>query len=129
MFDIGWSELLVIGIVTLLVVGPRDLPRMLKTLGVWTGKARAMAREFQSGVNDMIRESELDQIRRDAEKAARDFEEEARTIDPTPELQQALDIGPLEPIEPGHSPSPEVADNPALPVPVPAEGVPNPTKV
>jgi sec-independent protein translocase protein TatB len=124
MFDIGWSELLVIGVVTLLVVGPRDLPQMLKTLGVWTGRARAMAREFQSGVNDMIRESELDQIRRDAEKAAKDFENEARAIDPTPELQQAMDIGPLEPIEPGHAHASEAADVPAAIAPVPAESAP-----
>ena len=47
MFDVGWSELLVIGIVALIVVGPRDLPGMFRALGRFTAKARGMAREFQ----------------------------------------------------------------------------------
>ena len=51
MFDIGWSELLVIGVVALIVVGPKDLPVMFRTLGRFTGKARAMAREFTSAMN------------------------------------------------------------------------------
>jgi sec-independent protein translocase protein TatB len=65
MFDIGWTELLLIGIVALIVVGPKDLPRMFRALGRFVGQARAMAREFQrameqaadeSGVKDMARE-------------------------------------------------------------------------
>ncbi|WP_201155514.1 Sec-independent protein translocase protein TatB, partial [Rhodobaculum claviforme] len=65
MFDIGWTELLIIGIVALIVVGPKDLPGMFRTLGRVTGKARAMARDFQrameqaaddSGVKDMAKE-------------------------------------------------------------------------
>lgn len=64
MFDIGWSELLIIGVVALIVVGPKDLPRMFKTLGQVTGKLRGMAREFtrameaaadETGVKDMAR--------------------------------------------------------------------------
>jgi len=51
MFDIGWTELLVIGIVSLIVVGPKDLPGMFRALGRFTGKARAMARDFQRAMN------------------------------------------------------------------------------
>ena len=48
MFDIGWTELMVVGIVALIVVGPKDLPGMFRTLGRFTGKAKGMARDFQS---------------------------------------------------------------------------------
>ncbi len=62
MFDIGYSELLLIAVVTLLVVGPKDLPRVLRTVGQWMGRARGMARHFRSGVDAMIRESELEEM-------------------------------------------------------------------
>ncbi len=52
MFDIGWTELLVIGIVALIVVGPKDLPLMFHALGQFTAKARGMAREFQRAMED-----------------------------------------------------------------------------
>lgn len=57
MFDIGWSELLLIGVVALIVIGPEDLPRMFRALGRMTAKARAMAREFSSAMEDAARES------------------------------------------------------------------------
>ncbi len=52
MFDLGWTELLVIGIVALIVVGPKDLPGMFRTVGQFVGKAKAMAREFSKAMND-----------------------------------------------------------------------------
>ena len=59
MFDIGWSELLVIGAVALIVVGPKDLPGMLRTGGRMVAKARGMAREFQGAMEDAAREADL----------------------------------------------------------------------
>ena len=62
MFDVGYSELLLIAIVTLLVVGPKELPNLLRTVGKWTGKARSMARHFRSGFDSMIREAEIEEM-------------------------------------------------------------------
>ena len=57
MFDIGWTELMVIGVVALIVVGPKDLPGMFRTLGRFTGKIKGMAREFSQAMNDAADES------------------------------------------------------------------------
>ena len=59
MFGIDSSELLVIGLVALVVIGPKDLPRVMRTVGHWVGRARGMASHFRAGVDTMIRESEL----------------------------------------------------------------------
>lgn len=65
MFDIAWSELLILMVVALVVVGPKDLPKLMRTLGQWMAKARDMARQFQGAVDQMMRESELDQLRKE----------------------------------------------------------------
>ena len=65
MFDIGWSELLVIAIVALVVIGPKDLPHAFRTAGQWMAKARAMARDFQTHVDDLMRESQVDDLKRE----------------------------------------------------------------
>lgn len=59
MFGIDSGELLIIAVVALVVIGPKDLPRVMRTIGNFVGKARGMARHFRSGVDNMIRESEL----------------------------------------------------------------------
>jgi sec-independent protein translocase protein TatB len=68
MFDIGWTELVVIGIVALIVIGPRELPATLRTIGQMMTKVRRMASEFQGQFNDALREAELDELRKEAEK-------------------------------------------------------------
>lgn len=65
MFDIGWSELLVVLVVALVVVGPKDLPRLMRTVGRWVGRARAMADQFRSSFDEMARETELDELRQE----------------------------------------------------------------
>ncbi len=64
MFDIGWTELALLGALALIVVGPKDLPRMMRTIGQYTAKIRAAAREFQRSFDEIARESELDELRK-----------------------------------------------------------------
>jgi sec-independent protein translocase protein TatB len=92
LFDIGWPELLLIGVVALVVIGPKDLPRALRTAGFWVRKARTLSREFQSSIDQMIREAELDEVRQELKKATEfDLEKEIKqTIDPTGELTESI---------------------------------------
>ncbi len=62
---IGGSEIVVIAVVALIVVGPKDLPKMLRQLGRFVGKMRAMADEFKSSFDDMARQTELDDLRKE----------------------------------------------------------------
>lgn len=64
MFDIGWSELLVIAVVMIVVVGPKDLPKMLRAFGKATGKLRATASEFRTHFDEALREAELDEVKK-----------------------------------------------------------------
>ena len=64
MFDIGWSELLVIGVVALIAIGPKELPGVLRAVGHWMGKIRRMASEFQSQFNEAMREAEMADVKK-----------------------------------------------------------------
>ena len=64
MFDIGWPELLVIGVVLIVVVGPKDLPAMLRAFGRTMKKVRGMAAEFRGQFDEALREAELDEVRK-----------------------------------------------------------------
>ena len=105
MFDIGWTEMMVMAIIAVVIVGPKDLPKVIRTVGKWVGKARSMAREFQSSLDDIARESELDEVKKQIDKAGSDFEKAARetmdeadigrelehTIDPSGTLDKVFD--------------------------------------
>lgn len=64
MFDIGWSEMVFVAIIAVLVIGPKDLPRAIATIGKYIRKARGLARDFQSGIDDLAKEAELDDIKK-----------------------------------------------------------------
>ena len=64
MFDIGWSELVVIGVVALIAIGPKELPGVLRMVGQWIGKARRMAGEFQGQFQEAMREAEVADVKK-----------------------------------------------------------------
>jgi sec-independent protein translocase protein TatB len=64
MFDIGWSELVVIAVVALIAIGPKELPGVLRMVGQWMGKARRMASEFQGQFNEAMREAEMADLKK-----------------------------------------------------------------
>jgi sec-independent protein translocase protein TatB len=73
MLDIGWSELLVIAIVAIVVVGPKDLPKMMRTIGFYAGKLRRAAADFQRQFEEAMAESEADEVRKNIESIRSGF--------------------------------------------------------
>lgn len=65
MFDIGYTELLLIAVVALVVIGPKDLPRVMRTVGQWVAKGKAMTRHVRAGFDTMMREAELEEMQRE----------------------------------------------------------------
>jgi sec-independent protein translocase protein TatB len=82
MFEVGWTEMLVIAIVMIVVVGPKDLPNMLRTFGRTTAKLRAMAADFQKQFNEALKEAELDDVKKSVD--------ELRGLSPVAELKKQL---------------------------------------
>jgi len=72
MFDIGWFELFFVVVMAVVVVGPKDLPKMMRNVGRWTGRARAMADQFRRSFDDMARQSELEEMRTEMMKIQND---------------------------------------------------------
>jgi sec-independent protein translocase protein TatB len=92
LFDWGWSELMLIGIVALVVIGPKDLPKAMRVAGYWLKKARDLSREFQNSVDDMMRESELEEMRQGLKEATEfDLDHQiGKTIDADGSLAESL---------------------------------------
>ena len=67
MFEIAWTELLIVALVTLIVVGPRDLPMLLRTIGRYVGDAKRLAGSFHTWFDDVVREADLDLVRKELE--------------------------------------------------------------
>ena len=91
MLDIGWTEILVITVVALFIVGPKDIPKALRMVGIWIGKLKSLSREFQNTVEDAVRDSELDEVKKQIESAKNDFTKEmTETMDSEGELTEML---------------------------------------
>lgn len=84
MFDLfSWNHILILLIVALVVVGPKDLPRLMHMMGRWAGKARGMANEFKRSFDDMARQSELEELRKEVEAL--------KSQNPLSDIQQKLE--------------------------------------
>ncbi|MFD9897521.1 Sec-independent protein translocase protein TatB [Mesorhizobium sp. NPDC059025] len=82
MFEVGWTEMLVIAIVMIVVVGPKDLPNMLRTFGRTVAKLRAMAGDFQKQFNEALKEAELDDVKKSVD--------ELRSLNPAAQIRKQL---------------------------------------
>ena len=95
MFGIDSSELAVVAILALIFIGPKDLPKVMRTAGYWVGKVRGMARHFTSGIENMVREAELEEM----EKRWREENERIMQLHPPdfhyPDPGQPDEIPPL----------------------------------
>lgn len=97
MFDIGWSELLVIGIVALVVIGPKELPGVVRSIAQNIAKLRRMASDFQGQFTDAMREMELHDLKKDAEKLLSDT---TASLDPVKNAGEEIKKAMEEPVPP-----------------------------
>lgn len=99
MFDIGWSELVVIGVLALIAIGPKELPGVLRMVGQWMGKARRMASEFQGQFNEAMREAEMAEVKKafdDVKDAASDFSKNNIMTSLTKDVSDAMTIDKID---------------------------------
>jgi sec-independent protein translocase protein TatB len=99
MFDIGWSELVVIAVVALIAIGPKELPGVLRMVGQWMGKARKMAGEFQAQFQEAMREAEMADLKKsfdEVKEAATGFASGNVMTSLQKNVSDALDIGDVD---------------------------------
>ena len=134
MFDLGWGELLVVGAVALVVLGPKELPNALRTITNLTKSARRLAGEFQSGINEIVREAELEDARKAAQSMTKGSISKAieKAVDPTGEMKSSVsslekDVKQISPV--GTIPlAPTMAAPAAIAAPEPAKETEDPAK-
>ncbi|MBT6828343.1 MAG: twin-arginine translocase subunit TatB, partial [Rhodospirillaceae bacterium] len=80
MLDIGWTEILIVMGIAIVVVGPKELPKVLRTVGKWRGKASAYARDFQRSIEDAADYSEMDAVKKEIEEANRELNDAKRDL-------------------------------------------------
>jgi len=124
MFDIAPTELLLVAVVALVVIGPKDLPRAMRYVGQWVAKARGVARHFRSGIDEMMRQSELEEMEQKwAAENARIMAE--HPVQPAIEGEMVPLGGPPEQIEPtGPTDSVKPPEEPAIEEAVADEAAP-----
>jgi sec-independent protein translocase protein TatB len=130
MFDIGWGELLLIGIVALIAIGPKELPTVLRTLGQWMAKLRRMATEFQNQFHEAMREAEMSDLKKTVDDLTTTAHSYAN-FDPVSEVRKEFDStqqqieSALAAKPPADASSPPAGAETASPVP-PSPELPSP---
>jgi sec-independent protein translocase protein TatB len=117
--SLGFNEIIILGILALVVVGPKDLPLLFRKLGRWTAKLRGMAQEFRTGFDELARQAELDELKRevDALRRTTSLQEVSRELSkPLPTLEDYAGIKSTPAI-----PAPAVTAGPAAPAEPPAD--------
>lgn len=114
MFGVDTSELILVAVLALIFIGPKDLPLALRTVGRWVGQVRGMARHFQSGIDAMIREAELEEMEKKwREENERIMREYPALLEATPtDLEQSDLEQPTLPLEPSEELPPEKRELP-----------------
>lgn len=114
MFDIAPTELLLVAFVALVVIGPKDLPKAMRLVGYWVGKARGVARQFRSGFDSMVREAELEEMEKKWASENERIMREHPTDDLVVPATMAVELG-VEPALPFDDPVPPVmVEQPAI---------------
>jgi len=113
MFGFGWGEMVVIGIVALIAIGPKELPTVLRTLGQYMGKVRRMANEFQGQFNEALREAELTDLQKHAEDITKDISNFDPMADTQKEVEKAFEF--QDPLAEPVVPTPAVETGAPLP--------------
>jgi sec-independent protein translocase protein TatB len=90
MFDIGWSELVVIGVVALIVIGPKELPGVLRMVGQWITKVRRMASDFQGQFQEAMREAEMADLKKQVDELADSARDLTPHFDPIGSMEEAI---------------------------------------
>jgi sec-independent protein translocase protein TatB len=119
MFDIGWSELLIIGIVALIAIGPKELPGVLRTVGQYMGKIRRMASEFQGQFQEAMREAEMGDLKKQVDEMT-DTAKSFTNYDPMEDIRKEVDSFTADPLgeHAAASTAAPAAATPELPTPV-----------
>lgn len=108
MFDVAPTELMLVAVIALVVIGPKDLPRVMRVVGNWVSRARGIARQFRSGFDEMIRESELREMeekwRAENERIMREFPANPPPVTPAKLADQTEADAPPPPPSPPPSP-------------------------
>ncbi|WP_169568847.1 Sec-independent protein translocase protein TatB [Sneathiella limimaris] len=92
MFDIGWSEMVFVAIIAVLVIGPKDLPGAIAAVGKYVRKIKGFAREFQSGIDDLAREAELDDLKKTVSGDQFNIKKQVEdAVDPTGDFSKAFE--------------------------------------